>query len=139
MTMVVHGLLQETYPLENSVYRLIRPIWTRQWKVPQDEKLPLWINRVIKELEGQAETISTLAIEAERQRELDRQRRDALFKEWEREEGERRQAKALVDSHNELLKVIDDWAKTKNLERFFNEIEQAVEDLDGEEHKTAHV
>lgn len=110
--------------------------WEHQWKVPKNEKLPRWINKVIKELEGQAKTISDLAAEAEQQRELDRQRREEQYLEWQQEEEQRRQTKALADSHNELLRVIDDWAKTKNLERFFNEIEQAVKNIDGEERKT---
>lgn len=109
--------------------------WERQWKVPKNEKLPRWISKVIKEIEGEAKTVSDLAAEAEQQRELDRLRREVQYQKWQQEEEQRRQAKALADSHDDLLKVIGDWVKAKNLERFFNEIDKAVKDIDVEEHR----
>lgn len=110
--------------------------WERQWKVPKNEKLARWISMVIRELEGQAKTISDLVREAEQKRELERQRWEAEYQKWEQEEEQRRQDKALADSHDDLLKVIDDWAKIKNIEHFFNEVEKAIMNMDGERRKT---
>ena len=60
------------------------------------------------------------------------QRLEAQFREWEREEEERRQAKALTDSHEELLNLIDEWARVKNLNCFFDEVEEAIQKTEGE-------
>ena len=51
------------------------------------------------------------------------------MEQWEREEAERRAAKALKESKKELLEIIGMWATSKRLEAFFADAERRLEDL----------
>jgi len=51
------------------------------------------------------------------------------MEEWRREEEARRAAKALKDSKEELLQIIDAWAAAKRLEDFFADAERRARDL----------
>ena len=56
---------------------------------------------------------------------------------WRREEEARRAAKALKDSKEELLQIIDTWAEAKRLEAFFADAECRARDLpDGQKERT---
>ena len=51
------------------------------------------------------------------------------MEQWEREEAERRAVKALKESKEELLEIIEMWATSKRLEAFFVDAERRLEDL----------
>ena len=67
--------------------------------------------------------------EGERQAEIERKRREAEYERWRRKEEARQAAKALKDSKEELLQVIDAWAEAKRLEAFFADAERRAQDL----------
>ena len=71
----------------------------------------------------------TLVEEGERQAELERQRWTAQMEQWDREEAERRTAKALKESKEELLGIIEMWATSKRLEEFFADAEHKLKNL----------
>jgi molecular chaperone GrpE (heat shock protein) len=48
---------------------------------------------------------------------------------WRREEAERRAAKALKESKEELLEIIEAWATSKRLGEFFADAERRLDDL----------
>ena len=52
---------------------------------------------------------------------------------WRREEEVERAAKALKDSKEDLLQVIDAWAEAKRLEAFFADAERRAQDLPDEQ------
>ena len=51
------------------------------------------------------------------------------MEQWEREEAERRTAKALKESKEELLAIIEMWATSKRLEEFFADAEHNMKNL----------
>lgn len=51
------------------------------------------------------------------------------MEQWEREEAERRTAKALKESKEELLGIIEMWAASKRLEEFFADAEHKMKNL----------
>lgn len=51
------------------------------------------------------------------------------MEEWKREETERRAAKALKESREELLEIIEMWATSKRFESFFADAEHRLEDF----------
>jgi len=57
----------------------------------------------------------------------------AQREQWHREEEARRAAKALKDSKEELLQILDTWAEAKRLEAFFADAERPVQDLPDEQ------
>jgi hypothetical protein len=67
--------------------------------------------------------VARLVEEGERQAELERQRWAAQMEQWEREEAERCTAKALKESKEKLLEIIEMWAISKRLEAFFADAE----------------
>ena len=72
--------------------------------------------------------IARLVEEGERQAEIERQRWEAQQERWRREEDARRAAKALKDSREELLQIIDAWVEAKRLEAFFGDAERRARD-----------
>ena len=81
--------------------------------------------------------IARLVEEGERQAERERQRWKAQREQWRREEEAQRTAKALKDSKEELLQVIDAWAEAKRLEEFFADAERRAQDLPDEQRERA--
>ena len=73
--------------------------------------------------------IARLVEEGERQADIERQRWQVQREQWRREEEARRAAKALKDSKEELLQVIDTWAEAKRHEAFFADAERRAQDL----------
>ena len=51
------------------------------------------------------------------------------MEQWKREDAERRAAKALKESKEELLEIIEMWATSKRLEAFFADAERRLDDL----------
>ena len=81
--------------------------------------------------------IARLVEEGERQAEIERQRWEAQQERWRREEDARRAAKALKDSREELLQIIDAWVEAKRLEAFFGDAERRARDLpDGQNERS---
>jgi hypothetical protein len=103
--------------------------WTQQWRETKNRDLTARIPTIVRELEKATVEVARLIEEGERQAELERQRWGAQMEQWEREEAERRTAKALKESKEELLDIIDMWATSKRLEKFFADAERRVKDL----------
>ena len=91
------------------------------------------IPSIVRELEKATVEIARLVEEGERQAEIERQRWEVQREQWCREEEARRTAKALKDSKEELLQVIDTWAEAKRFEEFFADAERRAQDLPDEE------
>ncbi|MBX3707085.1 MAG: hypothetical protein KF911_10700 [Pseudomonadales bacterium] len=110
-----------------------RAKWTQQWRETPSRDLSGPIPAIVRELEKATVEIARLAEEGERQAEIERQRWEAQREQWRREEEARRAAKALKDSKEELLQMIDAWAAAKRLEAFFADAEHRAQDLPDEE------
>jgi GTP1/Obg family GTP-binding protein len=80
-------------------------------------------------LEREASTIATLVEEAARQAEIHRQKWEIERQKWRREEEERRQARALKESKEELFSIIEAWAEAKRIEEFFKDAELRAAEL----------
>ena len=101
--------------------------WTQQWQETKKRDLSTRIPTIVRELAKATVNIARLVEEGERQAELERQRWAAQMEQWEREEAERRTAKALKESKEELLGIIEMWATSKRLEEFFADAEHKHE------------
>jgi hypothetical protein len=106
-----------------------RTQWTQQWQETKKRDLSTRIPAIVRELTKATVDIARLVEEGERQAELERQRWAAQMEQWEREEAERRTAKALKESKEELLGIIEMWATSKRLEEFFADAEHNMKNL----------
>ena len=106
-----------------------RAQWTQQWRETNHRDLSTRIPAIVRALTKGTIDIARLVEEGEREAERERQRWAAQMEQWHREEAERRAAKALKDSKEELLEIIETWATSKQLEAFFADAERRLEDL----------
>jgi len=114
-----------------SPYRGTR--WTQRWLETKKRDLGSQINSIIRELKRAVVVISHLVEEAERQAEVDRREWEVKQERWRREEAERRAARALKESREELLLIIDRWGRATRIEQFFRDAEQRVTGLGDED------
>lgn len=109
-----------------------RAEWSRQWREKPGRDITALIPAIVKELRQSSPEVARLAAEGERLAELEHQRWEAQREQWRREEEEKRAAKALKDSKDELLQIIESWAESRRLAEFFLDAEQRLRDLSEE-------
>lgn len=107
--------------------------WNRQWRESKVGDLPKKFPAIARELEREAATIAELVEEARRKTELEHQRWEAMQEKWRQEQAERRWAKAIKDSREELTALIEVWAEAKRIDDFFKDAEQRLEGLNDED------
>lgn len=107
--------------------------WSQQWRETKNRDLTSRIGTIIKDLEQAAIEVARLAEEGARQAEIEHQKWQAQWEEWQKKWQEERAAKALEDSRNDLLNIIDSWAKTMQLLAFFADAEARIAQLPEEE------
>lgn len=112
-----------------------RAEWQKQWRESTGIALADLVPRIIKELELAAVEVAKLAEEGARQAEIERQQWEEQRAIWQREEEERRLAKALKDSKDDLLQLIEMWSGSKRLEAFFEDAERRLSALPDEERR----
>ncbi len=106
-----------------------RAKWIKQWRETKKRDLENQIKSIVKEIEQAAGPVARLVEEGERQAEIERQRWEAQQERWRREEAERKAAKALKESREELFQIIDAWAEANRIEEFFHDIEKRAVSL----------
>ena len=108
--------------------------WKKQWQETTTTRdLDSQIKNIVKGLEQAAVEIARLVEEGMRQAEIERQRWKAQQDVWRREEEERRAAKALKKSNEDLHRIIDRWAESNRIEQFFTQTERGLADLEESE------
>jgi hypothetical protein len=110
-----------------------RAKWIHHWRETKDRDLISRIPAIVRELERAVVDVARLIEEGARQAELERQQWEIQQAKWRREEAERKVAKDLKDSKEELLQIIARWAEAKSLDQFFADAERRVADLDADE------
>jgi len=106
-----------------------RDKWVNHWRETRNHDLSSQIKGIVKELEQAAVIIARLAEEGERQAELERRQWEAQQEQWRREEAERRAERALKDSREDLLGIINGWAESNRIEQFFLDAERRAATL----------
>ncbi|MEO8101616.1 MAG: hypothetical protein ABI790_03770 [Betaproteobacteria bacterium] len=106
-----------------------RAQWTQQWRETSTRDIASRIPAIVKELEVAAIEIARLVEEGARQAAIEHERWIAQQAQWQREEAERHAVKALKDSKEELLQIVETWSEVKQIEAFFADAEQSLADL----------
>ncbi len=110
-----------------------RAKWVNQWREAKDHDLGSQIKAIVKGLEQAAVEIAGLVEEGERQAKIEHEKWEAQQAKWRREEAERLAAKALKDSKEDILRIIDRWAEANRIEQFFADAERRAAELGDEE------
>lgn len=106
-----------------------RTKWVKCWQETKGRDLNSQIKSIVKELEKATETITSLVEEGRRQAEIERQKWEAQHERWLKEEAERKAAKALKESKEELVQIIQVWGEVNRIEKFFQDIETSAASL----------
>lgn len=106
-----------------------RANWVKRWQETKARDLNRQIKEIVKELEKASETIARLVEEGERQAEIERQKWEVQREQWRREEAERLTAKALKESREELLQIIEAWGEATRIDNFFKDAEKRAASL----------
>lgn len=109
-----------------------RAKWKAEWRESRDHPLVDRIPTIVKDLKRAVPELIRLIEEGERQAEIERQEWEKQRAQWRREEEERRIAKALKDSTDELHQVIGLWSEAKRQEAFFLDAEHRLAELPAE-------
>ncbi|WP_292933184.1 hypothetical protein [Noviherbaspirillum sp.] len=105
-----------------------RAKWVRHWRESESRQIPA----IVKQLEEAAVEVARLVEEGERQAAIERERWEVEQAHRRQEEADRRAAKAVVESKQELTQIINDWAQWQNIELFLADVEQQAAALDPE-------
>ena len=110
-----------------------RAKWSQQWRETKGRDISGRIPEIVRELKNATVEIARLVEEGEREAEVERQRWAVQQEQWRREEAERRAAKVLKESREELHEIIEAWAAAKRIEEFFADAERRAQVLPDEE------
>jgi ribosomal protein S20 len=110
-----------------------RAQWTKRWQETRNHGLDSQIKTIIKELDQAVVDIARLFEEGERQTAIERKRWEEQQEQWRREEERRQAAEALKSSREELFRIIDKWAESNRIEKFFHDAEQRACNMSDDE------
>jgi len=87
----------------------------------------------VKALEAAVPTIVSLREEAQKQAEIEHQRWEAQWREYEKQEQERRRTQALKESREQLIAIVEAWSFARSFESFVEDMQQRVSTLPAEQ------
>jgi hypothetical protein len=108
----------------------------RHWREAKKGELVSKIPEIVRALEIDAVTVAGLVAEGEQRLEAQRRDWEAEQERWRREEAEKRRLRAIEESTEELLGIVNDWAVAKRIEEFFADAGQRATRLSDEERAT---
>jgi hypothetical protein len=111
--------------------------WTKEWPESMPGDLNGKATKIARDLRREAPGILALIQEGKRRAELEHQRWEEQFREWERAEAQRKRAKALEASRRELIAAISSWGEANRIEAFFRDLETRVGGLADQDQRDA--
>lgn len=109
-----------------------RTEWKHQWRESSAGEISEKLSALVKHLVREAPVIANLVEIARQQAEVERKRWEEQMEKRRRDEEERLRQKAIKDSHDSLLSIIEAWAEHKRIEGFFQEVRDTAESLSEE-------
>ena len=106
--------------------------WIRTWRESEAKELTAFIPAIIRDLRGAVPEIARQVEAAEQESQRRQKEWDEQKARWDREREEQRVAKALKDSTEELIAVIEEWSAAKRLADFFDTARREIETLPAE-------
>ena len=107
--------------------------WEQRWEETSGRRLVDMIPTIVRGLEAAATVLVELVKEGQARAEAARiewERKQAI---WAREEAQRRRERQIIESREQLAKIIESWAVAKAREDFFEDLERRAVALPEEE------
>ncbi len=98
-----------------------RAKWEMHWRETEPGQLPSKFRTIRRELKAAVPVILERIEEAKRQAEIERRRWEAEVRERDRRERAARRVRALEESREHLLNLVEDWAVARRIEEFFED------------------
>lgn len=106
-----------------------RATWVNRWQETKKRDLVSQIKAIIKELERATIDIAHMVEEGRHQAELERQQWEIEKAQQRKIEAERRVVRVRKESREEILQIINAWAKANQIEQFFCDAEKRAASL----------
>jgi hypothetical protein len=103
--------------------------WEQHWGESKPGELVGIFETIVKRLKGAVPTIVAQIEAARKQAEIEHQRWQAQWEEFQRQERKRKQEQALKESRQHLLSIVEAWSLARNIEGFFEDAEQRAKGL----------
>jgi hypothetical protein len=103
--------------------------WKQVWRETPERDLAGRIPAIIRELKKAVPEVLSQVDEAEREAEARQREWEEQVVRWDRRQAEERAAKALKDSTDQLLAIIEEWAAATRLAAFFDDARARIEGL----------
>ena len=103
--------------------------WKQVWREAPEADFAARIPSIIRDLARAVPEVLRQVDEAERAAEVRQREWDEQMARWDRRQAEERGAKALKDSTDQLLAIIEDWAAATRLTEFFDDARSRIEGL----------
>ena len=111
--------------------------WEHRWAEPRRGAWTTELPSIIRTLEIASPSIAEMVEKAWKKQEEDQLRREEAHREWLRQDALRRQEEArleairrrnqaIIDSRNDLLAIVEEWARARRIEDFFEDIAHQV-------------
>lgn len=113
--------------------------WSREWVEKSQCSLPRSFRDVVRTVEGNAGKLRELVAEGQRKAEEEQKRWEEQRRQWAREEEEKRRAQSLKESRDQFLSMVEAWARARNLEAFFRDLQERITGLPPEEQVEARL
>ena len=107
--------------------------WEQRWEETSERTLVDMIATIVRSLEATAPVLVELVKEGQARAEaahIEWQRKQAI---WAREEAQSRRERQIVESREQLAKIIEGWAVARSREDFFEDLERRARALPEEE------
>lgn len=104
--------------------------WRREWQEDKPGDLSGKVKTITRALKREAPAVVKAVAEAKHQREVAHKQWEAQQAEWRRQEAERRRIELDKRSREELLAIVDSWARAKRIEEFFGDAEERAAQME---------
>ncbi|MFC5393975.1 hypothetical protein [Bosea vestrisii] len=111
--------------------------WTASWQETGTASMSTMISAIVQKLESVEDELRALMRAAEEAAVRRRREWEEAQERYRREEDRRRVAEALAESRKQLTDIMEKWAATTAVERFFSEAQSRLGAVDGE--RRAHL
>ncbi|MGO4403636.1 hypothetical protein AB4Z10_05135 [Bosea sp. RAF48] len=111
--------------------------WSTSWQDTQSADLKSLVHSIVSRLENSETELQTLIVAEEKAAAQRRKERAEAHERYLRQEDRRAVERALAESKEQLADIMQKWAAATAVERFFQEAEKRMEQVDDE--RRAHI
>ncbi|ESY01399.1 hypothetical protein [Mesorhizobium sp. LNJC405B00] len=106
--------------------------WVESWQETAKSSISAMIPAIVRKLESAKDELQTLMTAAEEAAAQRQREWEEAHERYLREEDQRRVKQAMSESQKQLSDIMDRWAAAMSVERFFQDAERRIEDVESQ-------